>query len=150
MLMKTHSNDKTEKNLHDSVAGDKLVEFSIEAETEIPIGLPCISSNCEQCDYTNPSEKGLNQHKMMKHRISRFYGLDDTTDIEVTALYMEISESENAPCPLCPVSSGYCYFGTCDECKYFSLSAFSDGFVYSTVKSVNTQTHLKRGSTNTK
>ena len=32
---------------------------------------------CDQCDYSNISEKGLRQHKRMKHRISQLDGMND-------------------------------------------------------------------------
>ena len=33
---------------------------------------------CDQCSYTNSSEKGLGQHKRMRHRISQVDGFDDS------------------------------------------------------------------------
>ena len=37
----------------------------------------------DQCEYTNASEKGLSQHKMMKHRISQIDAMDDFIEEEV-------------------------------------------------------------------
>ena len=36
-----------------------------------------IRFECDECRYTNDSEKGLKQHKRMKHRISQIDGADD-------------------------------------------------------------------------
>ena len=56
-----------------------------EVQTEKTV---TVSSNvrfeCDECIYTNDSEKGLKQHKRMKHRISQIDGADD----------QEISEHE--------------------------------------------------------
>ena len=32
-------------------------------------------SVCDQCEFTNTTEKGLSQHKRMKHRISQIDGV---------------------------------------------------------------------------
>ena len=71
---KTHNNDGTENNLHDGVTSDKLAEVIVEEEAEIPSEPPFLLFNCEQCEYTNASEKGINQHKRMKHWISQLDG----------------------------------------------------------------------------
>ena len=71
---KRHNNDRTEKNLHNGVTIDKLAEVIVEAEAEIPSEPPFLLFNCEQCEYTNASEKGINQHKRMKHWISQLDG----------------------------------------------------------------------------
>ena len=34
-----------------------------------------IDFKCDQCDYANINEKGLAQHKRMKHRISQVKGV---------------------------------------------------------------------------
>ena len=39
---------------------------------------------CDECNYTNQSEKGLKQHKKMKHRIAQSDGADDN-DLEPLA-----------------------------------------------------------------
>ena len=36
---------------------------------------------CDQCDYSNDTEKGLNQHIRMKHKIAQIDGLEDS-DLE--------------------------------------------------------------------
>ena len=36
------------------------------------------SFKCDQCSYTNISEKGLGQHKRMRHRISQVLAFDDS------------------------------------------------------------------------
>jgi hypothetical protein len=33
---------------------------------------------CDQCDYSNDTEKGLNQHIRMKHKITQFDGFEDS------------------------------------------------------------------------
>ena len=39
-----------------------------------------LSLECDQCEYTNATEKGLSQHKRMKHRISQVDGMDDSIE----------------------------------------------------------------------
>ena len=38
---------------------------------------PSLPFVCDQCDYSNTTEKGLNQHVRMKHRISQVDGNED-------------------------------------------------------------------------
>ena len=33
---------------------------------------------CDQCEYSNDTEKGLNQHIRMKHKIAQIDGLEDS------------------------------------------------------------------------
>ena len=50
-------------------------------ETEIvsdPDAGSSLSFECDQCNYTNSSEKGLGQHKRMRHRISQVDGNNDS------------------------------------------------------------------------
>ena len=55
-----------------------------EEEPEVAVNpASSIDFHCDQCDYANASEKGLAQHKRMKHRISQVDGIIDT-DEELT------------------------------------------------------------------
>jgi hypothetical protein len=72
-----------------------------------------IKFNCDQCSYTNISEKGLMQHSRMKHRISQIDGSNDDT---------ENSNITRNSCPLCSEDE-YCNCGTCEECEYFATEA---------------------------
>ena len=58
----------------------------IEAESD-PVSESFPSFKCDQYSYTNCSEKGLGQHKRMRHRISQVDGFDDS--------YEEINEETN-------------------------------------------------------
>ena len=48
----------------------------VEAEKTVTVK-NSIVFECELCSYRNNSEKGLKQHKRMKHRISQTDGADD-------------------------------------------------------------------------
>ena len=49
---------------------------AVEAEKTVTVK-NSIVFECELCSYRNDSEKGLKQHKRMKHRISQTDGADD-------------------------------------------------------------------------
>ena len=69
-------------------AGKKAAEATsiCEAEVEMPpvklvehlAEMLSLNFKCEQCDYTNTTEKGLAQHTRMKHRISQVDGNIDS------------------------------------------------------------------------
>ena len=42
----------------------------------------CTTFKCDQCAYTNLTEKGVRQHKRMKHRISQVNGIHDGEELE--------------------------------------------------------------------
>ena len=73
-----------------SVSKRVLVAKTSDPEEEPDIAVNLVSSidfKCDQCDYCNISEKGLAQHKRMKHRISQVDGsidFDEETKDEVT------------------------------------------------------------------
>ena len=46
-------------------------EILIEAEVKTPVGPSCLLFKCDTREYTNTTEKGLLQHRRMKHRISQ-------------------------------------------------------------------------------
>ena len=49
-----------------------------EVQTEQTVTVnSIIRFECDECRYTNDSEKGLKQHKRMKHRISQIDGADE-------------------------------------------------------------------------
>ena len=50
---------------------------------------------CDQCAYTNSTEKGLGHHTRMKHRISQLDGNFDLVEGDSE------SESKVEPCPFC-------------------------------------------------
>jgi hypothetical protein len=70
---------------------------------------------CDQCDYTNCTDKGLNQHVRMKHRISQLDGADDSLENSTTDKVVEF-DLESGICPLCPENNDYCHCNHCDEC----------------------------------
>ena len=39
-----------------------------------------LNLKCDQCDYTNVGEKGLRQHRRMKHRLSQVDGIHDSEE----------------------------------------------------------------------
>ena len=49
---------------------EKLTEKLVEILTQDS----CLNFKCDQCDYTNATERGLSQHQRMKHRISQLDG----------------------------------------------------------------------------
>ena len=59
---------------------------------------------CDQCNYTNATEKGLRQHWRMRHRISQVDGSDEVEE-ESEAPSKKLSSKTNettsltAPCP---------------------------------------------------
>ena len=58
-------------------------EIILEEEVEQTAEPLCLLFKCDQCEYTNAMEKGLRQHKRMKHRISKIDGMDDFNEEEV-------------------------------------------------------------------
>ena len=77
---------ETETSLYAEKASDvkaaEEVDLSIESHTEevetenTVLVKNSIAFECEECSYRNNSEKGLHQHKRMKHRISQTDGAD--------------------------------------------------------------------------
>ena len=63
-----------------------------EGESEKTVTVQCSSLGfeCDQCSYTNESDKGLKQHQRMKHKIYQTDGAND----------LDIEEAEDK-CPLC-------------------------------------------------
>ena len=56
-----------------------------------------IDFKCDQCEYTNINEKGLAQHKRMKHRMSQVGGVTDFNEDldEHSATVMDSIKSES-------------------------------------------------------
>ena len=71
--------DVSTENLSDVNEAEIIIETEVETTAE-PL---CLLLKCDQCEYTNATEKGLSQHKRMKHRISQIDGMDDYTEEEV-------------------------------------------------------------------
>ena len=80
------------------------------------------------CDYINISEKGLKQHKRMKHKDFEVLRSEEEhnnslniSDV-VEKRYMgdqNISTINSLhPCPLCKYDDNYCCCGVCNECEY--------------------------------
>ena len=75
-----------------SVIVDSEVESEIEKPAEkleeMHVKEICLNYKCDQCEYTNSTEKGLSQHARMKHRISLLDGHIDeiTADVAVQTL----------------------------------------------------------------
>ena len=51
---------------------DSNVSSLVTSETSSSV------KKCDQCDYTNDTERGLNQHIRMKHKINQIDGLEDS------------------------------------------------------------------------
>ena len=83
--MITQNFNEAEKDSSVIVFHDTETELIIDEEVEETAGISSLLLQCDQCDYKNATEKGLSQHKRMRHWISQIYGLDDCTEDEVTA-----------------------------------------------------------------
>ena len=99
------NSEEHESELLNDVSNPKETENVLEAYIEEPAEkLPQnvadeskLGFKCNQCEYSNATEKGLGMHIRKKHRISQVDGVDDsyeehTKDYEVKGL---------DPCPLC-------------------------------------------------
>ena len=92
----------------DNVFSDSgLIEVVLEADVDNtseknvanPADESCLTFKCDQCAYTNSSEKGLGQHTRMKHIISQLdgnidFGEEDSESINVVAMTYMISAKE--------------------------------------------------------
>jgi hypothetical protein len=80
--------EEHESELGNNVSNPKATEIVVDAEKEKPAEkLPQISADesylgfqCNQCEYSNPTEKGLGMHVRKKHRISQVDGVDDSSE----------------------------------------------------------------------
>jgi hypothetical protein len=102
-----------------SVASSPTHDASPEASTEEdkPVSVSedlTIQFKCDQCSYSNTTDKGLRQHIRMKHRISQLDGIDDSfvkedvgiqTNGNVKIDYEPVDHEESniakQCCPLC-------------------------------------------------
>ena len=68
---------------------------------------------CDQCAYTNLTEKGLGQHTRMKHRISQLDGNFDLVEDDSK------SEYKVEPCPFCSEDelAKFCQCRNYEECE---------------------------------
>ena len=87
----SHSEDTSSTNSEKEITVESLKEpilgqKSAEKPADVFIEKPTeqfveesidLSFKCDQCEYTNATEKGLGQHKRMKHRISQIDGMDE-------------------------------------------------------------------------
>ena len=67
-----------------------------------------VQFKCEQCRYEATTKNMMKYHVRLKHR---------THHCEPG--FEEYVFLPNGICPLCPVESGYCKCGKCDECQDF-------------------------------
>ena len=78
--------EDTEKSPSGSIACEVVTEADIHDITvkvvENPAENSCTTFKCDQCAYTNLTEKGVKQHTRMKHRISQVDGMYDEEDLE--------------------------------------------------------------------
>ena len=85
-----------------------------------------LNFKCDQCAYTNATERGLAQHARMRHRISQLDGHIDSEEEnseEVNVVTLELDEvdrsnSKKELCPLCQEECSSCLNNTCEECEY--------------------------------
>ena len=75
------------------------VDNTSEKNVANPADDSCLTFKCDQCPYTNSSEKGLGQHTRMKHRISQLdgnidFGEEDSESINAVAMTYMISAKE--------------------------------------------------------
>ena len=109
-------------------------ENVVEAETENPAEKLAVNAvdnkglnfKCEQCAYTNVTERGLSQHARMRQRISHVdvhinSEEEDSEEVHVVILELEEvdrSHSKKNLRPLCQEECGDCLNGMCEECEY--------------------------------
>ena len=76
------ANEKVTNVNSEEVLSVKITEkvAAEEEESEEYVTVKSIDFVCDQCEYANISEKGLAQHKRMKHRISQVDGLIDSDE----------------------------------------------------------------------
>ena len=86
----------------DKVLVENVVEGYIETPSVKVVGSPVKDSNlafkCDQCTYTNATDKGLSQHIRMKHRISQVDGnidLEEEDSKEVNVTTRKLSDDDN-------------------------------------------------------
>ena len=126
------SPEESERDLTESVPTEKHVEVEAENQTEKTVenadkdnGL---NFKCDQCAYTNVTERGLAQHVRMRHRISQLDGhvdLKEENSEEMNVETLELdkvnrSHSRKDLCPLCQEECGSCLNNTCEECEYIA------------------------------
>ena len=80
----TQNFKESEKDLTVNVLNDTEKDLTIEVQDENSANASYLCFKCDQCNYTNATEKGLSQHKRMKHRISQMDGMDDCSGAEIT------------------------------------------------------------------
>ena len=73
--------EETEKDLSDEVLEAEINNATVKI-VENPAEDASTTFKCDQCAYTNLSEKGLKQHTRMKHRISQVDGTHDEEELE--------------------------------------------------------------------
>ena len=107
------SQEKSERDLYESVPTKNDVEVKAESPTENIVENADKNSGlnfkCDQCVYTNATERGLAQHARMIYRISQLDGHIDSEEenseeVNVVTLVLDEvdrSNSKNELCPLC-------------------------------------------------
>ena len=73
--------EETEKDLPDEVPEAEINDITVK-NVENHAEDACTTFKCDQCVYTNLTEKGLKQHTCMKHRISQVDGTHYEEELE--------------------------------------------------------------------
>ena len=106
-----------------------LTENVVEGENETPavkvVGSPVKDSylifKCDQCTYTNATDKGLSQHVRMKHRISQVDGnidLEEEDSKEVNVTTRKLSDDDNLEKNETSTNSEDTDLLMCDKCDH--------------------------------
>ena len=91
----TVSDLATDKSSTESVAPAVVKTAHVPSKEVDPDSESFAFFQCDQCSYTNSSEKGLGQHKRMRHRISqvdRFNDLHEEIPEETNHVTLELGE----------------------------------------------------------
>ena len=84
-LLSDVSNPKETEIVLESYIENRAEKLPENAADELNLGF-----KCNQCDYTNPTEKGLGMHIRKKHRISQVDGVDDSyEDTDMVTLELD-------------------------------------------------------------
>ena len=73
--------EETEKDLPYEVPEAEINDITVKIVENLAEDA-CTTFKCDQCVYTNLTEKGLKQHTRMKHRISQVDGTYDEEELE--------------------------------------------------------------------
>ena len=85
---------------------------------------------CDQCDYSNISEKGLRQHTRMKHRISQVDGMNDEEESTEDSKIVTVDKIN----PFCPLGTD----------NHPSFSSQAEEFTFWKKRAANIEAEMKR------